>query len=138
PVRAFGYGVLAIVAFTTVFVLLAITILGIPLALLLVFPMGSTWCVGMAAVAKSLGNTIPVEWVHGTAMRELAAGAFVLLLAASLPVVGGLVISLASALGVGAVILVRPRKTPPPHNEGGAHPISVPAPPIAEPRPGNA
>jgi cytoskeletal protein CcmA (bactofilin family) len=111
-------GLLAFIALFPISVVLAITIVGIPaaVALWLVFPLAVA--MGLAAVASEIGMKVPVLRGRKTQAVVLALGLLVLLGVGSIPVLGWLVMFMASMVAFGAVVRTRfghrPRGIPEP------------------------
>ena len=110
---------------------LAITVLGLPLAALGALALATTATVGLAASVSIVGAVLPFEGLGRRDAARLAAGTGVLFAASFVPFFGGLALFLATAWGLGALLLTRAgaRPTPP----GGAGPYRAPARPGASP-----
>ena len=107
PVKSGLMGLLGAVALVPVLVVLSVTIIGIPLALVLalVVPVLTVW--GFAAVASELGARLPLRPANKTQAMVLALGLLILLVLGHLPVLGNLVLALASLVALGAVMRTR-------------------------------
>ena len=108
-VTAGAVGGLSYVAVPVCTGLMAITICLIPGAIVLAVVWAVGIFVGWTAVARVLGERLMIgfgkrDW---TLVGQTAAGAFVLALLGSLPLVGWLIGLLASSVGLGALILTR-------------------------------
>ncbi len=104
PGPSLGWGLLVALASGPAMVLLAITILGIPLSLLLVLALLAAKVMGYVAVSLLLGARV-LPRLGGTKSVvgwDLAAGTVLLLLVGSIPVLGLLVDLLVAFLGIGA------------------------------------
>ncbi|MBN1203375.1 MAG: hypothetical protein JXB05_00435 [Myxococcaceae bacterium] len=118
PVLSGLTGLLAIIAMIPITLVLAITIVGIPaaVALWLVAPLAGA--LGLAAVASEIGMKLPVLRGRKTQAVVLALGLLVLLGVGSIPVLGWMVMFLASMVAFGAVVRTRfgsrPRGIPEP------------------------
>lgn len=108
-----GTGLLGYVAAIAAMVLLAITLIGIPAAVLVGFALPIATYVGLAAAATVLGATLPIPQLQGKEIHQLAAGVAVLFLASLVPFAGGIFTAAVACLGVGALIRTRLGKTPP-------------------------
>jgi len=113
PGRALATGLLGFVASVVLVVVLVITIIGIPAALvvLLAVPIGAY--VGLAAVAATLGAALPIAALKERPVVQLAAGVLALFVASLVPFAGTIAIVLATALGLGAILLTRFGKSAP-------------------------
>ncbi|ATB34030.1 bactofilin family protein [Melittangium boletus] len=107
PVKSGLMGLLGAVALVPVLLVLSVTIIGIPLALVLalVVPILTVW--GFAAVASELGARLPLRPAKKTQAMVLALGLLILLVLGHLPVLGNLVMVLASLVALGAVMRTR-------------------------------
>ncbi|HYO67426.1 MAG TPA: hypothetical protein VEU33_15230, partial [Archangium sp.] len=99
-------------------IVLAVTIIGIPVAVALwLLPLLAA-AVGFTAVASSIGTRLPVMRGRKTQAMVMALGLLILLVAARIPVLGPLVMVAAVLVGFGAVIRTqlgrRPRGIPEP------------------------
>lgn len=113
PVRTGATGVAGYVGSALLIVLLAITILGIPAAVALALLLPIATYVGLAASATVLGACLPIASLRDAPVRRLAAGVVVLFVASLVPVLGTLVVLVASCLGLGALVRTKFRTTPP-------------------------
>lgn len=99
-------------------IILAVTIIGIPVAvaLWLIPPLAAA--VGFTAVASSIGTRLPVMRGRKTQAMVMALGLLLLLAVGQIPVLGPLVLIAAALVGLGAVIRTqlgrRPRGIPEP------------------------
>jgi cytoskeletal protein CcmA (bactofilin family) len=85
-------------------IVLAVTIIGIPVAvaLWLIPPLAAA--VGFTAVASSIGTRLPVMRGRKTQAMVMALGLLILLAVAQIPILGTLVVVAAAMVGFGAVI----------------------------------
>ena len=113
PIRTASTGLAGYVGGAILMVLLAITILGIPAAVLLAMLLPIATYVGLAASANVLGACLPIAALRDAPVRRLAAGVLVLFVASLVPVLGTLLVVVMSCLGLGALIRTRFRTTPP-------------------------
>jgi hypothetical protein len=120
PGRAFVYGLLSLPAFFVLCVVLAVTIIGIPLLLLLLPAYLALLFCGALVAAFFLGTRVLMVTGRYRVGNALAAVVGALILAATtfIPVLGDLLLYALSLLGTGAVILAlfsrrRPRATHP-------------------------
>jgi hypothetical protein len=111
PVSAFGYGLLGLVGSGVAIVVLAITLIGIPAAILGAIALPIAIYVGLAAFAAVFGAAIPVESLKGKPIMQLGAGVLCLWLSSLIPFAGGFATILAAAIGLGALIITRFRTT---------------------------
>ncbi|WP_338873947.1 hypothetical protein [Myxococcus stipitatus] len=98
------FGVLAMIPLTVV---LCITIIGIPAAILLWMAAPLAVALGFAAVASELGARLPVMRGRKTQAVVLALGLFVMLVVGAIPVLGVIFSSLVALVALGAVIRTR-------------------------------
>ena len=120
PGRAFVYGLISLPAFFLLCVVLAVTIIGIPLLLLLVPAYLALLFCGALVAAFLLGTKLLMLTGRYRVGNALAAvvGAVILAATTFIPVLGDLLLYALSLLGTGAVILAlfsrrRPRATHP-------------------------
>jgi hypothetical protein len=111
PARALRWGSLAVATSGALCVLLAITILGIPLAMLVAILSGSALYLGLGVTAAALGAALPFGWLKERAWLQLFAGGWLLAVASLVPWLGWLVMMTSAVAGVGAVV-VSHRRTP--------------------------
>lgn len=95
-VGVFGFGSL----------ILAMTLVGLPLAMLLSVVLAVAWLLGIVAVCKALGERFAFVERHG-AWAAFLAGAAVLALLSLLPWVGPVLMALVGLPAVGAAVLTR-------------------------------
>src|SRR5260370_41812794 len=95
---------LAVLAMT---MLMAVTLIGIPLSILLCIIYGVALVLGIAPVANEIGNRLP--WFKGrrTQAGILAMGTLVLSFVWIVPIIGALIIALLSMIPFGAIIRTR-------------------------------
>lgn len=107
PVNSGLTGLLGAVALIPISVILAITLVGIPVLVLmwLVIPLAAA--LGLAAVASEIGLRLPFLRGRKTQAAVLALGLLVLLSVGAIPVLGWLVMALAVLVAFGAVIRTR-------------------------------
>lgn len=113
PIRSGATGILAFVLTPILCVVLAITVIGIPAALIVALFAFLAIYVGLAASASVLGATLPFQRLHGRPVLQLFAGVALLFGMSLVPFVGPFAVVVAAALGFGAVIATRFRKTSP-------------------------
>ncbi|WP_276258725.1 bactofilin family protein [Haloglomus litoreum] len=106
PLAAGGVGLLMVLVAPIALVLVALTIIGIPLSLLGLFLFLFTLWVGLVYGGYTVG-----EWLTDAADVDnrwlaLAVGVVLVALAGRLPIVGGLVTAIVTLLGLGALALV--------------------------------
>ena len=120
PGRAFVYGLVSLPAFFVLCVVLAVTIIGIPLLLLLVPAYLALLFFGALVAAFFIGTRVLMVTGRYRVGNALAAvvGAMILAATTFIPVLGDLLLYALSLLGAGAVILAlfsrrRPRASHP-------------------------
>lgn len=112
PVISGVVGFLALLGAVPLTLFLVVTLIGIPVAGLLWAALALVVPMGLAAVANTLGTSVPMGRVRRTQAMVLALGLLVLLLVAQVPVLGPLVLSLAVCVSLGAVLRTRLGATP--------------------------
>ncbi|MBE2253458.1 MAG: hypothetical protein IAE78_28275 [Myxococcus sp.] len=112
PVVSGVVGFLALLLALPVTVFLLITLIGIPVAALLWLTLAFVVPMGLAAIANTLGTSMPLGRVRRTQAMVLAVGLLALMLVAHVPVLGPLVMSLAVCVSLGAVVRTRLGATP--------------------------
>ncbi|HEX8704224.1 MAG TPA: polymer-forming cytoskeletal protein [Myxococcaceae bacterium] len=113
PLKSGLTGVLGLVALVPISLVLCITLIGIPVAGVLLLVAMLVMALGVAAVASELGMKVPVLRGRKTQAVVLALGLLILLGVGSIPGLGGLVIFLATMVGFGAAIRTRFGNRPP-------------------------
>jgi hypothetical protein len=109
PAGSFGVGCLTLIVLPILFILLAITIIGIPVALLEVFVAVAAGIFGWVAIGYLAGERI----LEGLKVREVVpivavvVGVFLLTLINQVPCIGFIIGLLIGAIGLGAVVLTR-------------------------------
>jgi hypothetical protein len=101
PVKSVGAGATSLVAFVFLVAPLALSLAGLPFALLLAGAATLAWLFGMTAAAVVLGRAlarrgVPLLWAT-------SAGLVVLALVMAIPVIGPLTVTLAGLAGAGAL-----------------------------------
>jgi hypothetical protein len=107
PGRNFAMGFLGLLGALVLMVVLAITLIGIPAALVLGLATYLAYYVGLVAAAAVLGAALPLTALHDRPVLQLFAGIAALFVLALVPVVGTLLSVLAALVGLGAVVLTR-------------------------------
>ena len=107
PLRALASGFLGLVAGAVLTVVLVITIVGIPGAIVLALGGFLAAYAGLATAASVLGAALPVPALKERPVLQLAVGILVLFLVSRVPVVGPLLGFLAMMIGLGAVLITR-------------------------------
>lgn len=103
PVRSGGWGLLALVAVPMVLIAFAITIIGIPVALLGVFLYLFALWVGLVYGEYSVGRLLGTRLDVGGRWTALVIGLLVFAVLGLVPILGGLALAVASLLGLGAL-----------------------------------
>ncbi len=111
PAPSFGYGLLGLLAAVVTLVVAAITIVGIPAAILGAIALPVVVYVGLAAFAAVFGAALPSERLRSRPVLQLGAGVLALWVVSLLPVAGGIATVVAAAVGTGALIQTRFQKT---------------------------
>lgn len=137
PWRSLLAGFLTLVLALPAFLLLIVSIVGIPLAILLPFALVALFFTGEAVVFHALGQLMRERfWPDHTwhVLAELAAGAALAFLLVQVPILGALAAFLAAVVGAGALLLTRFGSWRPWFRGPGNGPSRPPA-PDGEPRP---
>lgn len=98
-------------------IVLAITVIGIPLAIALAVAVSIASYVGLAAVAAVIGAVLPIERLKDRPVHQLAAGVGTLYVASLVPGAGGIALAVAAVLGLGSLLRTRLSKDVPPRLE---------------------
>jgi cytoskeletal protein CcmA (bactofilin family) len=146
PLISAGLGVLTAVILPLVLVLVAITIIGIPVSLLGVLALVVTWAFGIVVLGLEVGKRLAQMLKVDLAVPVMAgAGTFILVLVmngikVAIPCIGWIFAALIGCLGLGAVLLTRYGTQPyPPAGSQTMAPVDwTPSPPLppAPPTPG--
>jgi hypothetical protein len=114
PLKCGLTGVVGSMAVLAMTILMAVTLIGIPLSILLCIVYGVALVLGIAPVANEIGNRLP--WFKGrrTQAGVLAMGTLVLSLVWIVPIMGPLIIGLLSMIPLGAIIRTRFGQRSPP------------------------
>ncbi len=105
-VRSFLFGLLGLLGTSLLTILLAVTVIGIPGALIALLAGFAALYIGFVGVALLVGRALPLPW-SGNTVAELAAGLTLLFLLSVLPGFGELFRLLLGVLGFGAVFQTR-------------------------------
>jgi FKBP-type peptidyl-prolyl cis-trans isomerase len=100
-------GFLGLLAAVPLTLMLVVTLVGIPVAMLLWIALALFIPVGLAVVANALGAKLPTGKLRKTQALVLAVGLFALLLIGQIPVLGPMVLALAVFISMGAIIRTR-------------------------------
>ncbi|MCB9597151.1 MAG: hypothetical protein H6719_30790 [Sandaracinaceae bacterium] len=112
-VKTAGTGLLGYLGAVAAIVLLSITLIGIPAAVVVGLALPIATYVGLAAAATVVGAALPLPQLQGKEVHQLAAGVGVLFLASLVPLAGGIFTAAVACLGFGALIRTRFAKSPP-------------------------
>ncbi|QRN93055.1 hypothetical protein JRI60_28040 [Archangium violaceum] len=126
PMKSGVVGFLGMLAMVPITVVLTVTLIGIPVVVALWVVAFLTTALGFAAVASEIGMKLPVMRGRKTQAMVLALGLLLLLVVGNIPVLGPLVLTLATLVAFGAVIRTR----------FGNRPRGMPEPIISEQVPG--
>ena len=110
PVRSGVSGLLGFVGTVVLVVVLSITIIGIPAAVIVGLGAAAAVYIGLVAISTVLGAALPLGFLKDRPLLQLATGVVVLFLASLVPVLGTIVTILAASAGFGSVLLTRFRK----------------------------
>ena len=107
PLQSGLTGFIGLLAMVPLTVVLCITIIGIPAALVLWMAAPLAAALGYAAVASEVGTRLPLLRGRKTQAVVLALGLLVLMVVGAIPVLGALVSTLLCLMALGAVIRTR-------------------------------
>jgi hypothetical protein len=113
PARAGISGLLGFVGAAVLVIVLVVTIIGIPGAVIVALGSFAAVYIGLVAVATVVGAAIPMEFLKNRPILQLGAGILAFYLASLVPVAGAIASVVVAALGFGAVLLTRFRKQGP-------------------------
>jgi hypothetical protein len=120
PWLALLYGFIALVCFPVAAILLMVTVIGIPLAMVVLLCYLILLVMGYVATAVGIGDAAVARYRPADSQRSslrvpaAVAAMLALALVARIPFVGGFVVVVATLLGLGAILLaLRPRKEAP-------------------------
>ena len=121
------WGIIAVLMFMPIFVMLCVTIIGIPLALLLIFLYPAAWLYGLILLASYLGDWILISLFKGESNFLVGTifGIIVLGVSVAVPVFGPLLMSIYTFVAIGLscrlmVEYVQERRKPQPPPEATA------------------
>jgi hypothetical protein len=112
PVLSGAVGLLALVLALPLTVFLLVTLIGIPVAALLWLTLAFVIPMGLAAIANTVGTSMPLGKLRRTQAMVLALGLLALMIVSHVPVLGPLVMSMAICVSLGAVLRTRLGATP--------------------------
>lgn len=107
PVRCGVTGLVAAFAMVPLLIMLVITVIGIPFALLLVLVSPVVVAMGLTALASEIGLRLPFLRGYKTQAIVLALGLLLILVAWQIPFFGALVAAVSIFLGIGSIIRTR-------------------------------
>jgi cytoskeletal protein CcmA (bactofilin family) len=107
PVKSGLTGLLGAVAMVPITAVLAITLIGIPVAVALWLVVPVVAALGLAVLAGEIGLRVPVLRGRKTQAVVLALGLFILLAVGAIPGIGPVVMTLATLVAFGAAIRTR-------------------------------
>jgi autotransporter passenger strand-loop-strand repeat protein len=107
PIRTAAVGLMGVVGTVVLTVILAITIIGIPAAIVLAIMAFLGAYVGLVACASVLGAALPSAGLKEKPILQLGAGVAILFVVSLVPGIGGLLSAIAGLVGYGALILTR-------------------------------
>lgn len=110
PLASLGYGLLGALAAVVTIIVLVLTILGIPAAVVLAMALPFALYVGLAAAATVIGAAIPARPLAGKPVLQLLAGCGALWVASLVPFLGEILVAIAALLGLGALVVTRFQK----------------------------
>jgi hypothetical protein len=107
PVKSAVTGLLGFLALIPITAVLAITLIGIPVAVLLWLVVPVVVALGLAVLASEIGLKVPVMRGRKTQAAVLALGLLILLTVGSIPGIGAVVLALSTLVAFGAIIRTR-------------------------------
>lgn len=107
PVKNGLAGFLGLLAAVPATVLLLLTLVGIPVAIVLWPAIAFFIAVGLVAIANRVGTVLPTGRMRKTQALVLAVGTLALMVISLIPVLGKLTVGLAALIGLGAIIRTR-------------------------------
>lgn len=107
PLRALAAGFLGVIAGAALTVVLTITIIGIPAAVVLVLGLFLSAYVGLAVAGSVIGAVLPIESLRDRPVLQLGVGVAILFIISQAPILGSVLIFGATLVGLGAVLLTR-------------------------------
>jgi hypothetical protein len=119
-------GFLGLLAAVPATVLLVLTLVGIPVAIVLWPAIAFFIAVGLVAIANRVGTVLPTGRLRKTQALVLALGTLALMVASRIPVLGTFAVVIAAFIGLGAIIRTRfgqPTRGTPIFDSSAAHPI---------------
>ena len=123
PMRSFAVGILATIASAIALVALCVTVIGIPIAIVVVLMGAFGVYAGICAALATLGKGLVAHKTENQHVH-LAVGCAVFLLLSALPFVGWLVVVVVGLIGFGALVATRLAGFAP--KKGGAGTNTVP------------
>jgi cytoskeletal protein CcmA (bactofilin family) len=123
PLQSGLTGLLGLLAMIPISVVLAITLIGIPVAVVMWLLVPVVASLGLAVLAGEIGLRVPVLRGRKTQAVVLALGLFILLTVGAIPGIGPVVMTLATLVAFGAAIRTRLGNRPP---RGIPEPIPAP------------
>ncbi len=107
PARVAAHGLVVSLLSALAMLVMVLSIVGIPAALLFAMLFPIACYVGLAATARVIGALLPTERLRGKPVLVLASGVVVLYGASLVPFVGSLALAVALVFGLGALSLTR-------------------------------
>jgi hypothetical protein len=107
PVKSALTGLLGFLALVPITAVLAITLIGIPVAVVLWLVVPLVVSLGLAVLASEIGLKVPVLRGRKTQAAVLALGLLILLTVGAIPGIGAVVLVLATLVAFGAIIRTR-------------------------------
>jgi len=107
PFRSGGIGILGFIASVLLVVLLTITLIGIPAAIVVALGAFLGAYVGLVAAAAVVGAVLPWAALKDRPIFQLAVGLGIFYVISLIPGIGGIFAVIATALGFGALLLTR-------------------------------
>lgn len=120
PAQASLAGLVLLLGFIPLCIVLAISLIGIPLIPLAVLGLLALFIMGLSAMCLDVGFKLPFVKGEDNLFGALTGGMLALMLAVMVPVLGGLLLFFASFYAAGGVLISRFGTRPPPAAESAA------------------
>ena len=105
PLRTFAWGAIAAVGAMCAAGVLAVTILGIPVAVLVIMLLGAGLYVGLGVGAAAVGAFLPLQWLKDRPVLQISSGTVILAAHSLLSWFGTMVMAATAIIGLGALVL---------------------------------
>jgi len=105
PWRSLGLGFVLAICTIAAAIILSITLIGLPLAFILLGVFGITWCLAKVYAAMFIGSLLlkPKKLTKGKLFGIIALGGFILMVVGMIPILGWLVVFLVTMASFGSI-----------------------------------